>query len=44
LLRCSGRHDGHDERAELVLIESSGPGATRKKTREEKEEAVVDGT
>jgi hypothetical protein len=44
LQRCSERHVGHGERAELAPIESSGPGATRKKTREEKEEVVVDGT
>jgi hypothetical protein len=31
LLRCSGRHGGHEERAELALIESLR--ATRKKRR-----------
>jgi hypothetical protein len=44
LLRCSGRHGGHKERAELALIESLQTGGDEEEDEEEKEEAVVDET
>ena len=44
LLRCSGRRGGHEERAELALIESLRAWGDEEEDEEEKEEAVVDGT
>jgi hypothetical protein len=37
LPRCSGRHGGHEERAELVLIESLRAGGDEEEDEEEKE-------
>jgi hypothetical protein len=44
LLRCSGRHVGREERAELALIVESLRAGGDEEEDEEEKEAVVDGT